>query len=245
MRLICADYDSQALKDIESHLQSLLAPKNSHMDFNIACALHYASKGEGYRFNDEYFEDEAFKEDFDKITQVFESKVSVDRGEEMKKGNTKAKSFDYGMITSAVKRVDPNKYRMQEWIKGGEEGQGNAKVVFSGLGADEVFCGYARYKTSFERGGIKEMEEEMGMDLDRLWHRNMGRDDRAISDNGKEARFPFLDAQLMRYLGKHVESNDLADWTAFRGLADKKLLRVIAKEEFGIKFASLVEKRAI
>jgi len=57
MRLICADYDSQALKDIEPHLQSLISPKNSHMDFNIACALHYASKGEGYLFNDAYFED--------------------------------------------------------------------------------------------------------------------------------------------------------------------------------------------
>ena len=166
--------------------------------------------------------------------------MGKDRTEEMKMGNSKAKSFDYGMITAAVTKVDPLKYRTKEWIKSDV-----CKVVFSGLGADEVFCGYARYKTAFERGGIKEMEEEMGMDLDRLWHRNMGRDDRAISDNGKEARFPFLDTDLMRYLGKHVDSSDLADWTAFRGLADKKLLRVIAKDEFGIKFASLVEKRAI
>lgn len=89
------------------------------------------------------------------------------------------------------------------------------------------------------------MELEMGMDLDRLWHRNMGRDDRAISDNGKEARFPFLDTYLMMYLGQKVESMDLVDFTAFRGLGDKKLLREIAREEFGIQFASMVEKRAI
>ena len=82
-------------------------------------------------------------------------------------------------------------------------------MVFSGLGADEVFGGYARYKTSFERGGEKEMEEEMAMDLDRLWHRNMGRDDRAISANGKEARFHEGEGEQptgrvgMRGLGHH------------------------------------------
>jgi asparagine synthetase B (glutamine-hydrolysing) len=50
------------------------------------------------------------------------------------------------------------------------------------------------------------MEAEMSMDLDRLWHRNMGRDDRAISNNGKETRFPFLDVNLIQYLGSYVET---------------------------------------
>ena len=44
----------------------------------------------------------------------------------------------------------------------------------------------------------------MSLDLDRLWHRNMGRDDRAISHNGKEARFPFLDLDIQRYLSKNI-----------------------------------------
>jgi len=44
------------------------------------------------------------------------------------------------------------------------------------------------------------MEAEMSLDLDRLWHRNMGRDDRAISANGKESRFPFLDPNLLKYM---------------------------------------------
>ena len=129
-------------------------------------------------------------------------------------------------------RVEPALYRSDMWVKS------DSKVVFSGLGADEVFGGYARYKTSFERGGNMEMENEMSMDLDRLWHRNLGRDDRAISSNGKETRFPFLDTNLMRYLGGFVKSEDLVDFTAFRGQGDKKLLREIAKEEFGIIFAS-------
>lgn len=157
----------------------------------------------------------------------------------MSDGNLKAKSYDYGMISSAVTKLDPSQYRTETWVRS------NSKIVFSGLGADEVFAGYARYKTSFERGGFPDMEREMAMDLDRLWHRNMGRDDRAISANGKEARFPFLDVKLMKYLGQNVKSHDLVDFTAFRGLGDKKLLREIAKEEFAILFASQVEKRAI
>ena len=40
------------------------------------------------------------------------------------------------------------------------------------------------------------MKQEMSLDLDRIWHRNMGRDDRVISVNGKEARFPFLDVAV-------------------------------------------------
>lgn len=108
----------------------------------------------------------------------------------------------------------------------------NSKVVFSGLGADEVFGGYARYKTAFERGGEKEMEAEMSMDLDRLWHRNMSRDDRVISINGKEARFPYLDINLMKFLGKEVPTRMLCDFKDFRGMGDKKLLRDISKYIF-------------
>ena len=51
------------------------------------------------------------------------------------------------------------------------------------------------------KGGIEGLHTEMSLDLDRLWHRNMGRDDRAISHNGKEARYPFLDFDLQTYLG--------------------------------------------
>lgn len=34
-------------------------------------------------------------------------------------------------------------------------------------------------------------------DLNRLWIRNLGRDDRSISSNGKEVRFPFLNKNLI------------------------------------------------
>ena len=74
--MLCADYTSKDLDSIEPRIYELISPKSSHMDFNIACALHYASKGEGFLFNDAYFEDNDFKADFDKINGVFELKVS-------------------------------------------------------------------------------------------------------------------------------------------------------------------------
>lgn len=57
------------------------------MDFNIACALHFASRCEGYLFNDAYFEDPQFQEDFEKIMGVFDHKKSSDRAEVVKSGN--------------------------------------------------------------------------------------------------------------------------------------------------------------
>ena len=89
------------------------------------------------------------------------------------------------------------------------------------------------------------MEDEMGMDLDRLWTRNMGRDDRVISSCGKETRFPYLDLKLMRFLSLNCPSQYLCDWDDFRGKGDKRLLRIIADQFYGLKYASCLEKRAI
>ena len=127
-------------------------------------------------------------------------------------------------------------------------------MVFSGLGADEVWAGYSRYKTAAVKS-VKAMHDEMSLDLDRIWHRNFGRDDRMISANGKEARFPFLDIDTQIWMRdnlpdvEHLEEEEskeaivkeisiLFDLNSVRGEGDKKLLRRIAKEYFGLNFAS-------
>jgi asparagine synthetase B (glutamine-hydrolysing) len=68
------------------------------------------------------------------------------------------------------------------------------------------------------------MENEMLFDMERLWIRNLGRDDRAISMNAKEVRYPFLYEPLWRYL-RTVELNKLTE-----GTGEKMLLRKIARE---------------
>lgn len=73
----------------------------------------------------------------------------------------------------------------------------SARVLLSGLGADELFGGYQRHATAFTRAGFTGLLSELDLDIGRLGKRNLGRDDRVISNWGREARFPYLDEELL------------------------------------------------
>ncbi len=116
---------------------------------------------------------------------------------------------------------------------GVEEYQGascklKTRVLLSGLGADEVFAGYARYSSGFVKQGMEGVASEMSKDLDRLWIRNLGRDDRAMAHHAKECRFPFLDSRLVRGMAG-VSLSETVDFELPRGQGEKKILRGIAK----------------
>lgn len=70
----------------------------------------------------------------------------------------------------------------------------NPRILFSGLGADELFAGYSRHASL--QGDL--LADELVKDFARLPHRNLGRDDRVISDRAKDVRYPFLDEQVVR-----------------------------------------------
>ncbi|CAK7326217.1 unnamed protein product [Dovyalis caffra] len=118
-----------------------------------------------------------------------------------------------------------------------------ARIVLVGSGADEQCAGYGRHRTKYRCGGWHGLNEEMKLDMQRIWKRNMGRDDRCIADNGKEARFPFLDEDVIRVL-LDIPLWEVAKLDQPSGTGDKKILREVA-QMLGLHEAAVLPKRAI
>ena len=131
-----------------------------------------------------------------------------------------------------------------------------ARVLLSGLGADELFAGYTRHAIAFERRKYQGLLAELELDFSRLGKRNLGRDDRVISHWGREARYPYLDEALVKWalerpvwdkcgfgemvVGKHSIEQDQSQELE----AGKKVLRLLAWK-YGMRSAAAEKKRAI
>lgn len=123
-----------------------------------------------------------------------------------------------------------------------------ARVLLSGLGADELLGGYARHRRAFytpssSSGNWENLIQELQMDIDRIPVRNLGRDDRIISIHGKEARYPFLAANVVD-LCTTLPIEVKCDFRWGEGVGDKMLLRLLAKQ-LGLSEAAGLKKRAI
>mmetsp|Transcript_10351 Transcript_10351/g.21479 ORF Transcript_10351/g.21479 Transcript_10351/m.21479 type:complete len:789 (+) Transcript_10351:102-2468(+) len=118
-----------------------------------------------------------------------------------------------------------------------------AKILLSGVGADEQMAGYGRHRSTFERSGYPALQSELRMEIKRLWTRNLGRDDRCLSDHGKETRFPFLDEDVVTFLEK-IPLELKCDMSLPAGEGDKLILRRVARM-IGVNECSSLVKRAI
>ncbi|KAL9057881.1 MAG: hypothetical protein Q9206_002177 [Seirophora lacunosa] len=132
-----------------------------------------------------------------------------------------------------------------------------ARVLISGLGADELFAGYTRHTTAFARGGFQGLSDELELDYARLGKRNLGRDDRVISHWGREVRYPYLDEDFLRWtlrlplwekcgFGQPSVSLSVPSQNTDDPLLEpsKKLLRLLSWT-LGMKSAATEKKRAI
>ncbi|KAK3639994.1 hypothetical protein LTR56_012168 [Elasticomyces elasticus] len=130
----------------------------------------------------------------------------------------------------------------------------NAKVLLSGLGADELFGGYQRHTTAFNRKGCPGLLDELDLDVSRLGKRNLGRDDRVISNWAREARFPFLDEDVVAWamaasvdkkcgFGEPQASAEDADGSDLLE-PEKKVLRCLAWK-LDMKLVAKEKKRAV
>lgn len=104
-------------------------------------------------------------------------------------------------------------------------------VLLSGLGADELFAGYARHARSAD------LAADLTVELARIDVRNLGRDDRVMACHGKEARYPFLDEAF-------VAAAAAVPLGLRLGPEPKYLLREVARL-FGLGVAAAAPKRAI
>lgn len=118
-----------------------------------------------------------------------------------------------------------------------------ARVLLHGLGADEQLAGYSRHRRVFANSGRDALLKELALELDRLSFRNLGRDDRIVSDHSREVRFPFLDEHLVCFLNR-LPLEAKCDLREPRGLGEKKLLRLAARK-LGLQVTANNEKRAI
>jgi asparagine synthetase B (glutamine-hydrolysing) len=117
------------------------------------------------------------------------------------------------------------------------------RVLLLGMGADEQFVGYSRHRRVFDTSGFEGLLDEIRLELDRLPSRNLGRDDRILSDQSREPRFPFLDEDVVCSLnGLQVWRK--CDLRQVRGKGEKMLLRKIG-QKLGLVLSSRHEKRAI
>ena len=93
------------------------------------------------------------------------------------------------------------------------------KVIFSGLGSEEIFTGYERHKQSAN------INQECVSGLLKMYERDLYRDDVVTMFNGLELRLPFLDKELVSYALKIPEKYKIKDNTG------KLILREIAQEK--------------
>ncbi len=95
----------------------------------------------------------------------------------------------------------------------------DCKVIFSGLGSEEIFAGYERHKKS------SNINQECLSGLRKMYERDLYRDDVITMENNLELRLPFLDTNLVKYALKIPQKYKISKDVT------KYILREIAKEQ--------------
>jgi diphthine-ammonia ligase len=119
------------------------------------------------------------------------------------------------------------------------------KVIFSGLGSEEIFAGYDRHKNS------QDINKECVSGLLKMYERDLYRDDVITMHNNLELRVPFLDHKLVNYalkiparykLGEGVSKLILRKVALNLGLNKEFSMRKKTAAQYGSNFHKSLKK---
>ncbi len=122
-------------------------------------------------------------------------------------------------VISLIESSDPVKVEvgMVMYLALKKAKEGGIKVIFSGVGADDIFWGYKRMRM------YKGINEDTLSSLRRIYERDLYRDDVLSMANNIELRLPYLDKQLIRSILRIPDNYKYSE-------TPKLLLREIAVE---------------
>ena len=121
------------------------------------------------------------------------------------------------------------------------------KVIFSGLGSEEIFAGYERHKNS------PNINPECLSGLLKIYERDLYRDDVITMENNLELRLPFLDLKLVNFALKipgefKIKSSEtkliLRDIALADGIDPKIAFRKKTAAQYGSKIDNALSKLA-
>ncbi|AFZ80186.1 asparagine synthetase family member protein [Theileria equi strain WA] len=199
IRLVCIDVNQDEYVQDEEKIYGLSYPNDTHMDVNISAALYYASRLKGFLCDKSFLQSSFW--------QTFRSDLAVAKSVNFKVTVSRAKSADFPeqeSSRSAVTQSQSTEGQALPFLKkcGEQPYSSHSTDVLVGSGADELFGGYGRHVTSQAFQDCKELGEEIAKDLNRLWKRNLGRDDRVLNENGVRALYPFLSPLVLETVTK-------------------------------------------
>ncbi|CAB3362511.1 Hypothetical predicted protein [Cloeon dipterum] len=121
-----------------------------------------------------------------------------------------------------------------------------ANVLLLGMGADELLGGYSKYRKQFNTNeDWSSVAKLLAHDLAVIPYRNLGRDDRVVSDSGRQPRFPFLAENFVQFIVNLPAHLRTAPFGFLPSGAGEKLLLRLAAFRLGLKVASTAPKRAL
>jgi diphthine-ammonia ligase len=123
----------------------------------------------------------------------------------------------------------------------------NIKIILSGLGSDEIFGGYHRYKES------KNLNKDLLEGLGNVYEIDIKRDKTVTKHHSLEINAPFLEEELVKYALKvpakykikdKLNKFILRDLAIKEGIPEKYAFRPKKAAQYGSKFDKAIEKLA-